>query len=165
MFINVENMNEQRLRRSLNLVFFVLYLFLLVNFVLVKGKLFDRLSPTDYYAYYELNLPKSKNVGLNLVPFQTIKAYYKPENWNPESTKAANVIGNIVLFMPLGFLLPLVFPKIGKFVTVFLLSLFISVALEGCQYFFQSGVTDIDDVILNTMGGVFGYGFFAFIYR
>lgn len=158
-------MDEQRLRRSLNIVFFVLYLFLLVNFVLVKGKLFDRLSPSDYYAYYELNMPKSKNVGVNLVPFQTIKGYYKPENWNPESTKTANVIGNIVLFMPLGFLLPLIFPKTDKLLIMFLLSLLVSVCLEASQYFFQSGFADIDDVILNTLGGVLGYGFFAFIYR
>jgi glycopeptide antibiotics resistance protein len=158
-------MDEQRLRRSLNIVFFVLYLFLLVNFVLVKGKLFDRISPSNYYGYYELNMPQSKNVGVNLVPLQTIKGYYKPENWNPDSTKTANVMGNIVLFMPLGFLVPLIFPKTGRLVILFFLSLLVSVLFEGCQYYLQSGFADVDDVILNTAGGVFGYGFFAFIYR
>ena len=62
--------------------------------------------------------------------------------------------GNIVLFIPIGFFLPMV-SRIKPWLVIFIctqLSLFI----EICQYAFRIGVSDIDDLIFNTLGGIFG---------
>lgn len=66
-----------------------------------------------------------------------------------------NVVGNIVWFVPLGLALPQVFPKCRFWRTV-LLGALLSTTIEGLQYLFYTGITDVDDVIFNTLGAAIG---------
>jgi glycopeptide antibiotics resistance protein len=59
--------------------------------------------------------------------------------------------------MPLGFLLPLLFFKFNSLKKVFLVSVVVSVCIELLQFILSVGSLDIDDVILNTIGGILGY--------
>lgn len=68
-----------------------------------------------------------------------------------------NIIGNIVLFMPLGFLLPLKFKWIDKFIKCIVMGLIFSIIIELCQLVLPYRQTDIDDVLLNTLGSGLGY--------
>lgn len=75
---------------------------------------------------------------------------------------AVNVLGNIVIFIPLGFLLPLLQPFFRKFYKATAAGLIISVAIELIQL---SGIPcnrecDILDIILNTTGVMSGYLFY-----
>jgi len=70
-----------------------------------------------------------------------------------------NVLGNIILFLPYGFFLSY-FVKLRKVKYVFAFSLFVSVIVEIIQYRIGR-VFDIDDVILNVVGGLLGY----YLYR
>ncbi|WP_303861139.1 VanZ family protein [Alkalibaculum bacchi] len=68
-----------------------------------------------------------------------------------------NILGNLVLFLPLGFLTSFLI-KSKKLISVFTYSLLFSTLIEVMQYIFlTSRRADVDDVILNTVGGVLGY--------
>lgn len=66
-----------------------------------------------------------------------------------------NVFGNIILFVPYGFFLSY-FVKLKKVKIILLLSLFVSVIVEIIQYRIGR-VFDVDDIILNVVGGAIGY--------
>lgn len=69
----------------------------------------------------------------------------------------SNVIGNCLWFMPLGILLPTLYARQRKLWRVMLTGALVSISIEGLQYLLCTGVTDIDDVILNTLGSIMGY--------
>ncbi len=71
-----------------------------------------------------------------------------------------NILGNILLFTPLGFFLPLLWNKFKKFSKVILAGVLVSLLIECSQLFLCRG-TDIDDLILNTLGTMLGYLFFV----
>lgn len=68
-----------------------------------------------------------------------------------------NFIGNILLFIPWGFLLPLYFKKLQIF-KKFILTTFIAVLLiEFIQLFTMLGSFDIEDILLNAVGAWIGF--------
>lgn len=72
---------------------------------------------------------------------------------------------NIIMFIPMGFLLPFVFRKINSLVKIGLTSLLVSILIELLQLLEISGIfntmsmriVDVNDIICNTIGGVIGY--------
>lgn len=68
-------------------------------------------------------------------------------------------VGNLIWFVPFGFLLPML-TKCGR--KVILYSFLLSLAIEYCQLMFGTGVTEVEDLILNTLGGAIGYGGYLF---
>ena len=62
---------------------------------------------------------------------------------------------NIVLFMPLGFLLPMIWPYFRKIKTRYVQDSF-SLAIELNQLL-NNRITDIDDLFTNTLGAIIGY--------
>lgn len=88
--------------------------------------------------------------GTNFVPFREIMRY---EYGSAEFYR--QVIGNIVLFIPLGFYATC-YCKLRGISGITLISLLSSVIIETVQYFIGRSV-DIDDVILNTIGGIIGF--------
>ena len=65
-------------------------------------------------------------------------------------------LGNIGWFMPFGFVLPLIVKNMSA-KKIVLLTLLFSLVIEISQYVLMVGYTEIDDVILNTLGGLLGY--------
>lgn len=92
---------------------------------------------------------------VNLIPFRTIDWYIM--NSNNRKIMLINIVGNIVAFMPMGFLLPLVSERMIKWSKVMMTALLATLTIEIVQYAFGVGVTDIDDVILNMAGAGAGY--------
>jgi glycopeptide antibiotics resistance protein len=70
---------------------------------------------------------------------------------------STQVIGNLVMLLPLGIYIPLLFPKLSGFFRIFIICLLVSVSIELMQLITNVRSTDIDDVILNTSGAVVGY--------
>lgn len=65
-------------------------------------------------------------------------------------------IANVLMFLPLGFIVPVAFDKARSFLkTAFSMMLF-SLFIEVVQYFIGRSA-DIDDLMLNTLGGILGY--------
>lgn len=67
-----------------------------------------------------------------------------------------NIAGNILMFGPLGFFIPLLYPKLGRFKATVLYGFLVSLLIE-CTQLFLCRETDIDDLILNTIGVILGY--------
>ena len=74
------------------------------------------------------------------------------------------VLGNIIWFVPMGFFLPWLWKGIRKR-TVLLIAAMSSLSIEFCQWLLQSGVSDIDDVIFNSLGALVGYWLFVAIFQ
>ena len=70
-----------------------------------------------------------------------------------------NLAGNVVLFVPLGFLVPWIWGVWRKWWRHALLMTGIIVSVELLQITFSLGTCDIDDLLLNLIGT--GMGFFA----
>lgn len=97
----------------------------------------------------------------NLIPFKTILGYLAGEpTWK---IATCNLLGNVIVLVPFGFLLAVLYQKI-RWNRVLLMGMFTGTILELLQVIFKSGILDIDDIILNSMGVVIGYLLFVFIY-
>ena len=111
--------------------------------------------------FWELFLGKYRSHSgprrYNLFPLKTIARYIENSESFGVSIIFINLAGNILAFMPLGFLLPLVFKRTGRLIVITRITLLTSIVAEICQYIFNVGGLDIDDVLLNTIGGVLGY--------
>ena len=93
----------------------------------------------------------------NLVPFHTIVSYLKADGYAVSvSVRAINLLGNVLVLVPFGVLLPLAFPKMQKWSRVFLCGSALILLIEVTQ-FFVGRAADIDDYILNILGVMLGY--------
>jgi glycopeptide antibiotics resistance protein len=100
--------------------------------------------------------------SLNLIPFASISDYLFSDSAEVKRFAIGNVIGNVVAFVPLGAFLPLMRRKTGLW-TNLLIVVCASVTVEIVQGVFGVGASDIDDVILNTLGGLVGILFFTLL--
>ena len=111
---------------------------------------------------YDPTLPYMDQLKFNLTPFATISRYVQHLTWANRQdlwgSAAVNLLGNIIMFIPLGFFLPRVVPALGKFWRTVLVTVLIITAVELAQLFTLLGSCDIDDLILNVMGAAIGYG-------
>lgn len=71
---------------------------------------------------------------------------------------------NILLFIPIGFLLPMLWKKFEKKHLTILCGFFFSLSIELIQLF-NNRVTDIDDLLMNTAGTTIGYFLFLLVKR
>lgn len=110
---------------------------------------------------------KQLMMRLNLIPFRTLHLQLKlltahDRPWLVRHA-LANLSGNIVLFMPLGIFLPRLWPRLQKLWKVFLITSGIIITVETVQVLTLLGRCDIDDLILNCLGAVIGYGLYKWI--
>ncbi len=96
---------------------------------------------------------------INLVPFRTIGSFFQHYIFN---IFMVNIVGNIVMFMPWGFGLPLLWKRRQSVGSVLMCSLALPLCIESCQLFIGRSV-DIDDLILNFAGGCLGAGIYFII--
>ena len=68
-----------------------------------------------------------------------------------------NLGGNLLGFVPLGILLPLLFRRFNSLFSVTALVFVVSLSYELIQLCTGLGIFDVDDLILNTAGGVIGF--------
>lgn len=105
---------------------------------------------------------------INYIPFLSIVLYLCNINTLPISLSfriaflTKNIIGNILLLLPLSFFIPMLYPKINGLKTYFFIGLIASLSIESLQLLENIlGIgfryVDIDDVIFNTFGVVIGY--------
>ncbi len=104
------------------------------------------LAVTGVPGIYEFHA----DINVNFVPFADI------------FTNTPQYIENIILFLPVGFLLPLLFPAFQKLRRTTLYGFVFSLAIEILQLF-SFRATDIDDVLMNTLGAVAGFGLFSLL--
>lgn len=96
----------------------------------------------------------------NFVPFRTIGSYFG----RGAGLFLVNIVGNVIMFAPLGFFVPLLWRKLHGFWRMTALGAAISCAIELAQVFILRSV-DVDDVMLNTLGVLLGYGLYALLQK
>lgn len=90
--------------------------------------------------------------------------YSYKEAWNNfQVSEWRNIILNIFLFVPLGFLLPLGIKRLRIWWKIYLAGVLLTLGIETLQFFLKRGIFDLDDMFNNTIGTMIGYGCFAVI--
>jgi glycopeptide antibiotics resistance protein len=98
-----------------------------------------------------------EGINNNFIPFHTVISYvFEIDHYNFD-TWFYNTIGVVIIFMPLGYLLPKVFSHFNTLKSVLYFSLVMSMSIEIVQFLTRLGVLDVDDVILNLAGAGIGY--------
>ncbi|MBX9988612.1 VanZ family protein [Priestia aryabhattai] len=129
----------------------------LINILFIGSILF--IIRLTMFPESSLNIGGEKG-GINLVPFYTIGDLLFHHSF---ADFIVNNIGNIILFVPFGFFLSIKFKKIDSLSKGFLVGMVFSISIEIVQLFMPNRWTDIDDVILNTLGTGIGYSVFKLI--
>ena len=123
---------------------FIIYMCVLV-YVVFFAEAMGR-TPQDGYVY-------------NLTPLKEIKRFMK-YIWDNEALGRAarlNIFGNIIAFIPFGIYLPYTSESKLGFISTFLYTFSLSLTIELVQLITKVGSCDVDDIILNALGGVIGY--------
>ncbi len=110
-----------------------------------------------FYAYGGYHRTPGGMIGYNLVPFKTIAGYIKNYQFLNREIWFLNLFGNVLAFMPFGFLFPIIFRGVRRLKYISVATGVFSLLIEMVQFALGVGTFDVDDVILNTMGGVLGY--------
>ena len=128
---------------------------------LLFGQRIGSPKAASYQEYFE-KVP-------NMVPLKTIRHYWdmamNPEDWSDLVEAAINLLGNVVMFVPLGFFLPLNWEKCRGGVRWLLWATGIVVLIECTQMVTLLGYLDVDDLILNLAGAGLGYWIWRFTDR
>ena len=124
---------------------------------IVLWLLFGRSFGWDKGLTYEQMLLQN----VNTTPLFTIKNYLRVivqrTNDSVYIHCLINLLGNILLFMPIGFMIPKLWKKLRNYFKFFFITLLIILAIELLQLFTLLGCCDVDDVILNMTGLTAGY--------
>ena len=107
------------------------------------------LSPT-------LHHPNPDVRSYNLIPLATIVEMLGKVT-ESSAVVCKNIGMNILLFLPMGMALPVLFPKMRRLWRTVLVCLAATVLAEVLQFLFHLGTFDVDDILLNVLGGLFGY--------
>ncbi|RUT28034.1 VanZ family protein [Paenibacillus zeisoli] len=117
-------------------------------YALIMIKLLFLRGTTYYNSSYQ---------NYNLIPFKTIKQYaLHREHYNLD-TWVKNLFGNIILFIPLGVIFPLLNTRYLRTIPFLLVVILVLLAVELIQLFTKVGSFDVDDIILNTFGALIGF--------
>ena len=135
-------------RKALFMVIFFAYLAFLMYFLFFSD-LFGRTITYDEYRY-------------NLTPFREIERFFTKVKEKDYIVFLVNIFGNIVLFMPYGYIFPVLSEDRHKkvifaFIDMFFAALIFCLVVETCQLLSRVGVFDVDDIILNMFGALLGF--------
>lgn len=134
---------------------FIIYLLMLLIFIVFK---FDG-SIQMVINTIEMNMYRRELGGLtaNLIPFRTIEAYIGDIN---QGISFVNILGNIIPFIPMGFIIPMAFPSQRNIIKTMFYCLLIIISIEVLQLILFLGIFDIDDIIMNQLSCIIGFMLF-----
>ncbi|WP_213485501.1 VanZ family protein [Thermobacillus xylanilyticus] len=149
---------------------FALYAFVVLYKLLIQ-RMIVRMELAAYgveWNHYFFALPDEGflqvlKLNANFIPFRNTMEYLTGADRYNMSIIIDNTLGNVLIFLPLGFFLPLLFRRYGKLSKIIVDSMVISFAIEALQIGLRIGQFDIDDVILNTFGSVLGFLIFIIV--
>ena len=123
-------------------VLFLIYLAGLCYFLFFAEN-YGRVTGLEKYRY-------------NLVPFREIERFWKYRR-ELGIHSFHNLAGNILGFVPAGFFIPMLWKEKRNFLYTVCMTFQLSMQAEILQLIFRIGSFDVDDLLLNTFGGMLGY--------
>lgn len=139
--------------RELKLGIFVGYLMLLFALTVFR----------DVYYPWQLHFHWNRPLSvINIRPLvETLKLQHAASHFDLWYQS----LGNIAWFMPLGFGIPWVSKHRRRLAGTVMFGLLTSLSIESLQFLLISGVADIDDVIFNVIGAIFGYSLYRLFHH
>ncbi len=122
---------------------FLSYLVLLC-YIMFFAEMLGRTDAERQYSY-------------NLVLFREIGRFLRYRDVLGTQAVFWNLGGNVLCFMPFGFFTPWMWKQADRWYLSVLLSLYLSLLIELTQLFLRVGSFDVDDLLLNTVGGLLGF--------
>lgn len=133
---------------------FIGYLCLMIRLLIFKYPYEQMLSVMESW---------NKNVILegiesaNFTFFKTVKMYI---DYAYMLNSFENLIGNVAIFIPFGYLLPIVCKRAENLWISLLYAFLMTSAIEGFQLVSGLGVFDVDDILLNMIGAFTGFALY-----
>lgn len=111
--------------------------------------LFREVSTHDWWEKMMKRIERRDHVNLKL--FVMFKIY---------SLSSTQIVGNFIMLIPLGIYLPLLYKKLSGFFKALTVCFLVSLTIEALQLITRYRSADVDDVLLNTLGGCTGFIFY-----
>ncbi|NBJ93037.1 VanZ family protein [bacterium 1xD42-62] len=137
-------------RKHVRLIFFF-YLLIVIKVIIFKYPLWQL---REIAAGWEKDVILEGLDTANFTLFKTIRMYI---DYSDRLNSFENLVGNIVVFIPFGFLLPYVIDWGSNFLVMLMHAFIFVVGIEVFQLFSAFGAFDVDDILLNCFGAVIGY--------
>lgn len=128
--------------RRVGKILFVLYIIFVFYFLLIS-EIYGRIDRMQEYHY-------------NLVLFREIKRFWNYREQLGMFATATNLLGNVLIFLPFGFFMAMA-SRYRSFLSTLIYSFALSLTIELSQLFMKVGCFDVDDLLLNTIGGILGF--------
>ena len=140
--------SAKRRIKHLGAMLFVIYILLLIYFLFFSEE-YGRVAAEERIYRY------------NLIPFVEIRRFWIYREQLGVFAVITNLLGNVIGFIPYGFILPVIARKCRSGFFIILSGFGISLLVETIQLITKVGCFDVDDLILNTLGAALGYLAFA----
>ena len=145
---------KSRIRNFWLKMLFIIYCLLLITVLFLNNEY-------RMYVFQNINMLSKEHFEMsNIIPFATIIDYISRlvSNEINASIVIINFATNLLLFAPMGFFIPMLYSDRIKNIKQFaILMIIITLIVEVLQFITFRGSTDIDDIILNTLGAVIVY--------
>ncbi|MGN0335245.1 MAG: VanZ family protein [Lachnospiraceae bacterium] len=112
-----------------------------------------------YFLFFAENYGRAPGRGeyrYNLIPFHEIERFWKYRSILGIHS-FYNLVGNVLCFVPAGFFVPILRTRRRRVCYTFCVVFQMSLLIELIQLVTKVGSFDVDDIILNTLGGLLGY--------
>ncbi len=138
--------SEFNYKRELQLMLVYVCIVVIARFVFFPfGRVDGAIQPLIF------DLEKLLPLRINLIPLVNLFDY------EIKREAILNFAGNTLMFVPVGIVFPMVYKKLNSHTRVMLAGIVFSLAIEILQLPFYDRVSDIDDLILNSIGYLVGY--------
>lgn len=118
-----------------------------------------------YFLFFAENYGRGvgqETYRYNLVPFKEIQRFWKYRK-ELGIHSVYNLAGNVLGFVPAGFFIPILWKNRRGFGFTLCVTFQMSFLVEILQLVFRVGSFDVDDLLLNTLGGILGYLLLIFV--
>ena len=139
-------------KRELQLMLVYICIIVVVRYTFCPfGKVDGKIQPLIF------DLAKKLPPRINLVPFVHLLDYAIAG----EAT--LNIVGNTTMFIPIGIIFPIVYKELNTHAKVIAAGVGFSLCIEILQLPFYDRVSDVDDLLLNSVGFLVGYGIYLLV--
>lgn len=144
--------------RSFSFRWEALQLLFLINLAVISRMVFHPMATLDGIVQPLIfEAATAWPFRINLIPFVNLFDY------ESQRDMLLNIIGNCAMFIPTGILTPILYKHLDSFKKTVLTGFLISLSIEIIQLPFAVRASDIDDLILNTLGVMAGYGIYSLV--
>lgn len=132
-------------------ILLLLYLLIMIQLILFKN--LNIYEIVELFKSGSIEAKQNIEMSMNLQLFSSVNRYINVYDTN-RGLFMYNIVGNILIFVPFGYLVNLLFK--GKVNTTIFIGVVLCLLFEVAQLYLHIGIFDVDDIMLNTIGTIIG---------